>query len=72
VHTGAVDRAAKKLFEGDQPVAVVEVQAAYLNPSDRQRHPQTDNLTDDAEIACFEAQNRVTQRQTTTGKDAIL
>jgi hypothetical protein len=30
VHAGAVDGAAEQLVEGDQPVAVVEVQAAYL------------------------------------------
>jgi hypothetical protein len=40
---GAVDRAAEELLEGDQPVAVVEVQAAYLNMGDRLRHSATQN-----------------------------
>ena len=43
MHAGAVDRAAEELLEGDQPVAVVEVQAAYLNMGDRLRHSATQN-----------------------------
>src|SRR5438105_6912350 len=38
MHSGAVDGAAKQLLEGDEPVAVVEVQAAYLYPPDIERH----------------------------------
>jgi hypothetical protein len=30
MHTGAVDGAAEQFLEGDQPVAVVEVETAYL------------------------------------------
>jgi hypothetical protein len=37
VNAGAVDRAAEQLFEGNQPVAVVEVQAAYLNLAEKAR-----------------------------------
>ena len=41
VHAGAVDGAAEQLLEGDQAVAVIEVQAAYLYPSDKLRQGAT-------------------------------
>ena len=34
VHAGAIDRAAEQLVKGDQPMPVVEVQAAYLYMAD--------------------------------------
>src|ERR1700687_2165913 len=39
--SGAVDGAAKHLLEGDEPVPIVEVQAAYLYPGDTARRPRT-------------------------------
>ena len=41
MHPGTVDRAAEQLLEGDEPVAVVEEQAAYLYCTDRERQPRT-------------------------------
>ena len=41
MHSGAVDGAAKQLLEGDEPVPIVEVQAAYLYPGDTARRPRT-------------------------------
>jgi len=37
VHAGTVDGAAEQLLEGDQPVAVIQVQAAYLHLQDSER-----------------------------------
>ena len=34
VNARAIDGAAEELLEGNEPMAVVEVQAAYLNPRD--------------------------------------
>jgi hypothetical protein len=72
MHAGAVDRAAEQLLEGNEPMAVIEVQAAYLNPGDRQRQPRTGKPTNTAEIAYLEGDNSVMKRQTTTGEDATL
>jgi hypothetical protein len=49
VHPGAVDGAAEQLLEGEQPVAVVEVQAAYLYHGDAGRQAVTQ-----AVVSCLE------------------
>jgi hypothetical protein len=49
----AIDGTAEELLEGDEPMAAIEVQAAYLNTGDRPRQPQTSKPTNSAEIACF-------------------
>ena len=41
MHPGTVDRAAKQLLEGDEAVAVVEEQAAYLHVDDTARRAGT-------------------------------
>jgi hypothetical protein len=41
VHARAVDRAAEQFLEGNQAMAVVQMQATYLHAADGARHSAT-------------------------------
>jgi len=72
VDAGAIDGSAEQLLEGDEAVAIIEIQAAYLHVDDTARRAGTRIAVKRREIACFRPQSTVTARHTATGKDCKI